>query len=84
MGMEERMKKKAICATKAKRSNKVIKTISKADIEELFRQLEPIFEQNRREYNAGLEAIEKKGNIYREHTNDIPLEKNNKELVKKL
>lgn len=66
MGMSNEMKRKAIPATSAKRSDKIVKTIPKADSIELFRQLEPIFAQNRREYNAGLEAIAKNGAYYKE------------------
>lgn len=61
MSMAEKMKKKAIPATSAKRSTKVVKRISEADRIELFRQLEPIVEQNRREIR---ESWEENHNLY--------------------
>ena len=64
MSMNDVMKKKAIEATSAKRSNKVVKRIPRADIVELNRSMEPIIEQNRREYIEGSDAIGKDGHIY--------------------
>ncbi len=85
MGMNDRMKEKAILATNAKRSNKIVKTISKVESITLFRQLEPISVQNRREYNAGLEAIKKDAFYYGEGLHVVgSTDTKQKKLVKKL
>lgn len=55
--MSKKIKKRAIPATNAKRSNVIVKSISRADVVALNRNMAPIIEQNRKEYNAGLEAI---------------------------
>lgn len=46
MGMNEIMKKKAIPATSVKRSSKVVKRISRADVVSLNRSAESIIRQN--------------------------------------
>lgn len=86
MSMSDRMKERAILATAIKRSDEVVKTISKADSIELFRQLEPIFAQNRREYNFGLAAIEKNGFYYKGESTPMVNSDDSKQqkLVKKL
>ena len=51
----------------------------------LFRQLEPISVQNRREYNAGLEAIKKDAFYYGEGLHVVgSTDTKQKKLVKKL
>lgn len=65
MNMAKKMKEKAIPATSVTRSNEIVKTITQAEKVELFRQLEPIANQNKREHNAGIEAIEKDGSYYK-------------------
>lgn len=85
MGMNDRMREKAIPSTNAKKSNKVIKTISKGESVTLFRQLELISIQNRREYNTGLEAIEKDNFYYGEGLHLVgSTETKQQKLVKKL
>ncbi len=59
MNMYDKMKEKAIPATSTKLSNEVVKTISRADVVELNYSMKPIMEQNKREYIAGLEYMEK-------------------------
>lgn len=59
MNMYDKMKEKGIPATSYKKSNEIVKTISKAENVELFRQLESVFAQNKREYNDGLKTIER-------------------------
>ena len=49
MGMREKMKEKRIPLTSAKKSQKVIKSISRGDSEELKYSMRLIIEQNRRE-----------------------------------
>lgn len=59
------MKKMAIPASSVKRSNDIVKVISRADIVELNRSMEPMIAQNRREYIASAEAISRDTSIYR-------------------
>lgn len=64
MGMAEQMKKRAIKATNARRSNVVVKTIDRADIETLKLTLEPIIEDNKRMYKEMTEYLAKNSHIY--------------------
>ena len=64
MNMYDKMKEKAIPATSTKLSNEVVKTISRADVVELNYSMKPIMEQNKREYIAGLEYMEKNPTYY--------------------
>lgn len=64
MNMSERMKEKALPASSVKRSNKVVKQISRADVVALNNSMKPIIEQNRREYIAGSEFIGKDNSVY--------------------
>ena len=47
--MAEKMKQKAIPATITKVSKEIVKTVSKADVEELNRSIKPIIEENHKE-----------------------------------
>ena len=67
MGMYKEMKKKAIPASSSKRSDKVIKIISKGDIAELNRTLEPIIEQNKIERLECMKAFLQNNHIYSEN-----------------
>ena len=49
MSMANKMKEKAVPATSAKRSSKLIKTVNRADVVELNRTMQPIIEQNKKE-----------------------------------
>ena len=86
MSMYNKMKEKAIPATNYKRSNGIVKTISKAETVELFRQLEPISAQNNREYNTGLEALERDGSYYNGENLSVvsPIDAKPQKLEKKL
>lgn len=55
--MAEKMKEKAIKATSATRSSKVVKTIKRCDVVALNRTMEPIIEQNRKELRDSWEAV---------------------------
>lgn len=56
MSMADKMKKKAIPATSAKRSKKIIKSINRADVIALNQTMKPIIEQNRRELKESWES----------------------------
>ena len=56
-GMAAKMKKKAIKATSATRSTKVVKQIPRCDVVELNRTMEPIIRQNERERIASEQAV---------------------------
>lgn len=55
--MAEKMKEKAIKATSATRSSKVVKTIKRCDVVALNRTIEPIIEQNHKELRDSWEAV---------------------------
>ena len=76
MGMREKMKEKRIPLTSAQKSQKVIKSISRGDSEELKYSMRLIIEQNRREYIEGSEAIGKDNSIY--NTSDTSQKKKKK------
>lgn len=87
MNMQNKMRKKAIPATSTKRSNKIIKSITRGDITELNHSMKPIINQNRREYIEGLEVIYKDNSIYSSKNSiqsDIIKEGKIKILTKKL
>ena len=56
-GMAKKMQAKAIKATLASRSTKVVKTIRRCDVVELNRTMEPIIRQNERERLASEQAV---------------------------
>jgi hypothetical protein len=56
-GMAAKMKKRAIIATSATRSTKVVKQIPRCDVVELNRTMEPIIRQNERERIASEQAV---------------------------
>jgi len=56
-GMATKMKARAIKATSATRSTKVVKRIPRCDVVELNRTMEPVIRQNERERVAGEQAI---------------------------
>lgn len=58
--MAEKMKEKAIPATDTKVSKEIVKTISRADVEELNRSMKPIIEQNHRELRESWEEMHDK------------------------
>lgn len=58
--MAEKMKEKAIRITSAERSKEIVKTITRADEVQLNRTLEPIIEQNKKEYREGVEKMHDK------------------------
>ena len=64
MSMYDKMKEKAIPATSVKLSKEVVKTVSKADIVSINYSMKPIMEQNKREYIAGLEYLNKNSTYY--------------------
>lgn len=57
MSMANKMKEKAVPATSAKRSSKVIKTVNRADVVELNRTMQPIIEQNKKEREDSWELL---------------------------
>lgn len=63
--MAEKMREKAIPATSTTRSSNVVKSVSRADVIELNQVMKSIIEQNRREYEAGLNSILNEGKVYR-------------------
>lgn len=56
-GMATKMKAKAIKATSATRSTKVVKRIPRCDVVELNRTMEPVIRQNERERVASEQAV---------------------------
>ena len=56
-GMAEKMKRKVIKAISATRSATVVKRVSRCDIVELNRTMEPIIRQNERERIASEESV---------------------------
>lgn len=64
MGMAAQMRKRAIKATSATRSKKVIKTVTAADRVALNRSMEPIIKDNERMYREMTEYQAKNSHIY--------------------
>ena len=60
MSMADKMKEKAIPATLAKCSTKIVKVVNKADVIALSRTMEPIIEQNARERAESWEYLHDK------------------------
>lgn len=77
MGMADKMKEKAIPATSAKKSAVIVQRISRADVVELNRSMEPIVQQNEIEYRASSDAISKDSSVYGDNCKS-------KGLIKKL
>ena len=64
MGMRDKMKQKGIPITSVKINMEVVKRIERADVVALNRSMQPVLEQNMREYNAGLEELEKNSHYF--------------------
>lgn len=73
--MANQMKKKAIPASSVKRSTEIVKVISRADVVELNRSMEPKITQNRKEYIEMAEAINRDTSIYRDNSQGHVLKK---------
>lgn len=73
--MAYQMKKKAIPASSVKRSNEFVKVISRADVVELNRSMEPMITQNRKEYIEMAEAINRDTSVYRDNSQRHVLKK---------
>lgn len=56
MSMADKMKKKAIPATSVNRSKKIVKSINRSDVIELYQSMQPIIEQNQKELRESWKA----------------------------
>ncbi len=64
MGMRDKMNQKGIPLTSVKINMEVVKRIERADVVALNRSMKPVLEQNKREYIAGLEELEKNSHYF--------------------